>query len=411
MKKELIQVMAPLALCVLSASSVYASNLTLAESHAKQGISTEPDSEGWYHVYECGMTLGTETSQNAKYRLGKSVVCEENEDDVPAFLMLGEGTQFDLNGKTIDCAADEDSGYDIAVGMHTRNGQLIGSVRDESRKGKILNCYGNDTLTMEGGVTIGGYSINLQEAIITEYNTVTRVKVEDSETGFLVLSNHNQLFENSAQRCIVGFSLHSNNSHTYLKGNVFSDNTAYDNELGFVEMNGIPNFDLNLDGEESSHRNYNLFVDNVSEYNYEDGFLIASAGSKYVDNYAANNAGHGFNYTYSHNALGSNFPLVLSIFHHNQAFDNNRSGFAATGADWSNLAATPPVPGSSGALFINNTAFGNGVENGHDLYDSHHSCANSLLELNHLNRWISNEVLTANPECARGNPISAAIQR
>lgn len=434
MKKELLQVIAPLALCVMS---------------VQVSANTQLDEGGeWEPVSACGQTLGSETSVGKKYRLIKPLTCGEEgpvqeEGLRPVLLMLGEGTVLDLNGFTIDCASNTENSYHLGVVMSGTHGKLIGSMRNPERKAKIMNCALGVAIGVlpdennKGGDDTPGY-------VTPDYNEVSGVNVEDSEGGFGVSSNYNYLHDNIAQRNSIGFGLGSGilgdsqlkglfttAKPKVLVGNVFSFNEAYDNSVGFVDGNSYGNSysqkveDLDFFDEKAGPRRYNLFEHNIAKFNFGKiawggsltpspggaGFWVQGLGGKYVNNYASDNERSGFTYAYSHKMAGRHSPVILAAFIHNQAIDNNGHGIEAITLFKNNKGSQGGTwfkP--TGGLFLHNLAQGNGIKRGYDLFDNNSHCAGSIFEMKKLNRWIQNTSVTARPLCTQGQPVVANVE-
>jgi hypothetical protein len=407
MKKALIHIIAPVALSILGLTSAQAAEQSLAELHAQYGISAEPDEEGYYIIYrpKCGTTLGTVSSEGLKYKLARSITCPASVDEVGpdygynAFTVEGHNTEFNLNGKIINCNSGDNPGYEfnfysIGVQMAGDHGKLLGSSK-EHKTGKIINCYNY-------GVLLSG----LQEGKVSSIEDggnihVKQVKVEDSYIGFVVLNNGNTLEGNIAATSDVGFGLNYPGFENvpppapyYLYGNEFTGNIARDNTNGFYDRNNVApsrhGMTVNSDDELD-----NVFIDNEAEFNSADGFLIIGAGGKYLYNYANQNGGDGFQYDFYHDYTSPPNPaLILAKFEGNEAFNNDYNGFEA------NIK-------TNGAYFKNNIALlNNQLEEGSsDLSDDNNACASDDAELYSLNRWIRNFAFTAEPNCTRGGGI------
>jgi hypothetical protein len=395
MKKELIHIIAPVALSILGLTSAQAAEQSLAELHAQYGISAEPDEEGYYIIYrpKCGTTLGTVSSEGLKYKLARSITCSDPAlvKNSVVFTVRGHHTEFNLNGKIINCASDNESGFDIGVQMAGDHGVLIGSPK-EHRTGKIMNC-GDD------GVVIESLSEDKRAgADEPGYNKVKRVEVQFSQNGFQVSNNGNELEDNIAENNVqYGFLLEILAKPTipYLHGNKFIGNTARDNGTGFFDNNnGTPDFH-STSAKTADHEFDNLFIDNTAEFNFGDGFLIIGAGGEFLYNYANQNGGDGFEYDFFHDyTTPSNPALILAKFEGNEAFNNDYNGFEA---DFD----------TDGAYFKNNIALlNNQLEEGSsDLADDNDACASDDAELYGLNRWIRNLAFSADPNCTRGTGI------
>jgi hypothetical protein len=423
MKKELIQMLttstAPAVLAVLSMLSMSAAQATeqsLAEQHAELGISAEPDEDGYYVIYRpvCGKTLGTVSSEGLKYKLGRSVTCPDPVvNNQPAFTVIGHNTEFNLNGKTIDCANDIESGVKVGVAVSGDHGKLLGS-DDGKRKGKIINC--------PIGVIIGSSTLNLET---TGHNLIKNVHVEDcfgpTSYGFAIASNYNRL-ENNIADCrqvgelqmvgaipsagfILGVTRTSMPTIPFFHGNVLEGNYATNNINGYLDHNIGQDFYLKADNENKSEL-ANLFIDNGADFNVDNGFYVIGAGGEYLYNHANQNGGNGF--VYSYNNQLNNSPrgeVLIAKFEGNDAFKNNEDGFAAL-----EFMIGSVNHDANGAFFKDNVAlFNNQADEGdHDLYDSHHTCASDDAGMEFHNRWIHNLAFTAHPNCTRGGRLVAS---
>jgi hypothetical protein len=409
---------------VLSMSAAQATELTLAQQHAEMGISAEPDEDGYYVIYRplCGKTLGTVSSRDLKYKLGRSLTCPDP-TALPAqqsvFTILGHNTEFNLNGKTINCANDIGSGFSTGVSLSGDHGKLLGSYGEGNRRGKIINC--------PTGVRVG----NIELTTETGHNLIKNVHAEDcygeigskftiTGYGFIITSDHNRLENNIADcRQIVddedlntepaaGFWLGTPveaaalQDIPFFQGNVFEGNYATNNQTGFYDNNNAGNAPAK--SSESAAEFVNVFIDNGADFNLGDGFYVAGSGGEYLYNHANQNEGSGFVYSYDHylnDLSGPRRELLLAKFEGNDAFKNDEAGFAAFQIDTYN---------SNGALFKDNVALFNNQADGfyHDLYDENRTCASDDAGIEFHNRWIHNLAFTANPGCTRGGRLVAS---
>lgn len=438
MKKELLQVLAPLALSMLSINSAFAT----AE------LSNQTAENEWEPVEYCGQDLGSDTSVGKKYRLYKNLTCDQqvNSKENVVLTVRGKNTILDLNGHTIDCLlrGDEWSPYEVGVQMLGEGGQLLGS-ENGNVSGKIINCM--------AAVVLGGdkeaQEQNIQDIQIAKNNMVRRIDAEDNMVGFWVVSNNNLLEDNTAQRSqLAGFLLGELDGIVGLtqksliispmpyKNNKFIGNHAFDNLYGFIDRNAV-RYQLEMRADEvMAEEDYNLFQDNVAEFSYKYqeeivctnqevvgycpeggvGFLIQGMGGKYIDNVATNNEVNGFEYNF-YRPTFINFYVgqrALVEIRHNEAIRNGEHGFAATSfistVTESSLrtGGSNYISSSNGAIFAHNIAKQNGSDShygGYDFYDTNGYCAAGISDLNNLNLYISNTARTANPACTQGEPI------
>ncbi|MEM7022244.1 MAG: right-handed parallel beta-helix repeat-containing protein [Pseudomonadota bacterium] len=287
----------------------------------------------------CGDVIGVHTPKNTK--LTEDLLCDTN----PA-LTVARGAQLNMRGFTVECDNISDDGI------------VLKGARAKLRNGIVTGCF-------DGVVVAGRGSHQIQRVTSTGNNGngfialdgsngnrfVHNTSFMNSNEGYAVASDHNRFFNNTAADNQDGFLVDGGS------GNIFVNNTS--------KENSNDGFDVGVSFDQSGG-NDNRFINNMADNNNEDGFDVAANDNRFNNNDASGNAANGF---IINDEGGSQTTGNRNRFRNNTANDNGEAGIAVFGTD---------------NRITRNTALGNNVANGgfFDLFDNDPACDRNVWRRN-----------------------------
>ena len=152
-------------------------------------------SPSWAEL-ECGDTI----FPGQKVTLNKDLKCGDLPPGSTALTLIGPKAVLNLGGHTVDC---QDPGNQIGIQLNENRATLLG--------GKVTNC--------RFAVDVAG----------TGHHLVTKVTATNSNGGFRVLSNENDLSYNTSKNNERGYTIPTTGTRNTLKANLAENN----NGLGF----------------------------------------------------------------------------------------------------------------------------------------------------------------------------------